>query len=159
MCVYMFFLFFLFLSPAFSGLTFCQRLTSEEESAEAGAVLSPYAASQHALCLSQVNNESYQHSAHTNTSLQNTLPTMPFGEHLRSEPSTLPFYLVSNTVCRKSMLYSILKLENSQETKLKLRRLRCLEAPFGYSREKENCWIPTRPIMQPIAHFGLTVSA
>lgn len=40
------------------------------------------ATSQHAICLSQVNIHSYEHSSHTDTPLQNTLPTMPFSKHL-----------------------------------------------------------------------------
>lgn len=57
----------------------------------------PYAVSRHAICLSQVNTESYEHSSHTNTSLQNTLPTMPFSKHLCLWPNTLPFHPVGNT--------------------------------------------------------------
>lgn len=41
-----------------------------------------FAISQHAICLSQVNIQSYEHSKHTDTPLQNTLPTMPFSKHL-----------------------------------------------------------------------------
>lgn len=55
--------------------------------------LQQLAVSQHAICLSQVNIESYEHSRHTNTSLQNTLPTMPFSKHLCLWPNTLPCHL------------------------------------------------------------------
>lgn len=55
--------------------------------------LQQFAVSQHAICLSQVNIESYEHSRHTDTSLQNTLPTMPFSKHLCLWPNTLPCHL------------------------------------------------------------------
>lgn len=81
-----------------SGLNLSLSTTEEGwQTAKARAVLSPFAVSQHAICLSQVNIESYEHSTHTNTSLQNTLPTMPFSKHLCLWPSTLPCHLIWST--------------------------------------------------------------
>lgn len=82
------------------------------EPTEAKAVLSPYAVSQHAICLSQVNTESCAHSTHTNTSLQNTLPTIPFSSHLCLWLHTLPFPLVRN---RSVFLKKVFKKKELQE--------------------------------------------
>lgn len=57
--------------------------------------MSTYAASQHAICLSEVNNESYQHSTHTDTSLQNTLPC---SKCVCRGPSTVQFYLMKKYI-------------------------------------------------------------
>lgn len=56
--------------------------TSITQDSGAGSSDPLLAISQHAICLSQVNIQSYEHSSHTDTPLQNPLPTMPFSKHL-----------------------------------------------------------------------------